>query len=234
MNFYGRKSLKKSQDADAARLGRFLERSHQFEVALMQCFPDTDSMLVYPERKCGLALASVLLSLEHASVLKSAFALVAPNSAAALLRLQFETLVRAAWLLHAAVPEQVDQLDVGLDQDSERLAAKLPHLHQMLAAIESLAPRGLATPLVEFSHYHRKPLNSFVHGGIHALHRRQKGFPIELAIQLITISNALLHLSYRILAELGGGIRMNDVTNLHRQFSDCLPLFKSADSHNAV
>ncbi len=234
MNFYGRKSLRESQEASAARLNRFLERSHEFEVALMQCFPDSDPMLVYPERKCGLALASVLLSLEHASVLRSAFVLTAPNSAAALLRLQFETLVRAAWLLYAAAPEQINKLDVALDNDSQRLAEKLPRLHEMLAAVERDAPRGLSLPLVEFNHFHRQPLNSFVHGGIHALRRRQGGFPIELAIQLITMSNALLHLAYRMLADLGGAIRMADVTDLYRQFSDCLPTVNRGDSEHAV
>jgi hypothetical protein len=234
MNFYGPKSLRESQDATVGRLGRFLERSDEFEVALMKCFPDTDPMLVYPERKCGLALASILLSLEHASVLRSAFVLAAPNSAAALLRLQFETLVRSAWLLFAAATEQIDKLDVALDHDSQRLAEKLPRLHEMLAAVERNAPKGLSVPLAEFNHCHRQPLNSFVHGGIHAIRRRQGGFPIELAIQLIKMSNALLHLAYRMLADLGGAVRMTDVTNLHHQFSDCLPAAKIGDDKHAV
>src|SRR5262245_4796956 len=135
MNFYGVKSLKESQDASLLKLDSFLERSFQFEVALMKCFPDSDPMLVYPERKCGLALASILLSLDHTCVLRSAFVQAAPNSAASLLRLQFETLVRAAWLLYAATPEQIAKLDVTLDSDSQRLAEKLPRLHEMLAAV---------------------------------------------------------------------------------------------------
>ena len=234
MNFYGRKSLTGSQDASAERLNSFLDRSYQFEIALMQCFPDSDHMLVYPERKCGLALASVLLSLEHASVLRSAFCLAAPHSAAALLRLQFETLVRAAWLLYAASPDQIDKLDAALDNDSQKLAEKLPRLLDMLSAVERLAPRGLSMPLVEFNIGHRQPLNSFVHGGLHALRRRTIGFPIELAIQLITMSNALLHLAYRMLADLGGGIRMTEVTNIYRQFSECLPPLRNGDGERAV
>lgn len=230
MNLYGRRSLSESEGASAKTLGGFLERSREFETALVNCFPNSAPMLVYAERKCGLALASVLLSLEHASVLRSAFASVAPNSAAALLRLQFETLVRAAWLLHTAAPEQVDRLDITLDQDAESLAERLPKLHEMLAAIGRHAPRGLSWPLAEFNTYHRRALNSFVHGGIHALSRRQSGFPVELAIQLIKVSNALQHLAYRLLAELGGGGQMDIVTNLHREFKDCLPPFKDGEN----
>jgi hypothetical protein len=137
--------------------------------------------------------------------------------------LQFETLVRAAWLLFAATPEQINKLDAHLDEESQKLAEKLPGLQDMLKAVERDGPRGLSMPLVEFNLYHRRALNSFVHGGLHALHRKQGGFPEELGIQLVTMSNALLHLAYRMLAELGGGVRMRVVTDLHLQFPDCLP-----------
>lgn len=229
MNFYGKKILKESPEADVRRLIGFLQRSDQFEVALVNCFPDSDPMLVYPERECGFALASVLLSLEHSSVLRSAFRLEAPNSAAALLRLQFETLVRAAWLLFAATPDHVARLDGPIDQESQKLAEKLPNLKEMLVALEREAPEGLSVPLLDFNRYHRQALNSFVHGGLHALHRRQGGFSVELAIQLVTMSNGLQHLAYRMLADLGGGVRMNDVTDLYLQFTDCLPVIKTSN-----
>jgi hypothetical protein len=148
--------------------------------------------------------------------------------------LQFETLVRAAWLLFAATTEQIAKLDARLDDESQRLAEKLPRLQDMLAAVAREAPKGLSLPLVEFNHHHRQALNSFVHGGIHALRRTQGGFPVELGVQLVTMSNALLHLAYRILADLGGAVRMSDVTNLHRQFADCLPPIKIVTSEPAV
>lgn len=234
MNFYGKKIMRESQGANIAKLLRFLDRSDQFEVALVNCFPGSDPMLVYPERKYGFALASVLLSLEHSSVLRSAFRLEAPNSAASLLRLQFETLVRGAWLRFAATSEQAAILDSPVTQESQKLAEKLPNLQQMLAAVEKNAPEGLSIPLIEFNRYHRQALNSFVHGGLHALVRRQAGFSVELAIQLITVSNGLQHLAYRMLADLGGGVRMNNVTELHLQFTDCLPTIKTSDGESAV
>jgi hypothetical protein len=234
MNFFGKKIMKESRPAEVARLLRFLDRSDQFEFALVNCFPDSDVMLVYPERKYGFALASVLLSLEHSSVLRSAFRIQAPNSAASLLRLQFETLTRAAWLRFVATPEEAAKLDGPLNQEAQKLAEKLPRLYDMLIAVEKDAPKGLSVPLREFDDLHRKALNSFVHGGIHPLHRRQGGFPIELAIQLVKMSNGLQHLAYRMLADLGGGIRMNDVTNLYLHFGDCLPPIKEGHGESAV
>jgi hypothetical protein len=234
MNFYGKKLMKETQEGQLKKLATVLDRSDQFEVALMSCFPESDPMLVYPERKLGHALASILLSLEHSSVLRSAFRLEAPNSAAALLRLQFETLVRAAWLRFAATPEQAAKLDEQLRQEAQKQVEKLPHLQDMLAAVEKDAPKGLSAPLLEFNRYHRQALNSFVHGGLHALLRRQGGFSIELAIQLVTISNGLQHLAYRLLADLGGGTRMSAVTNLYLQFTDCLQIIKISDGERAV
>lgn len=233
MNFYGKKIMRESQGADWARLLRFLDRSDQFEVALVNCFPGSAPVLVYPERKYGFALASIFLSLEHSSVLRSAFRLQAPNSAASILRLQFETLVRGAWLRFAATDSQAAVFDSPVDLESQKLAEKLANLQQMLAAVEKDAPKGLSIPLLEFNSYHRQALNSFVHGGLHALVRRQVGFSVELAIQLVTVSNGLQHLAYRILADLGGGIRMNDVTNLHLQYADCLPTMKTSDGERA-
>lgn len=232
MNLFGRKIMHPSGDVHG-KMAELLERSWQFEEELSNCFPDSDPILVYQSPECGLALASLMLSIEHASVLRSAFALTAPNSAASLLRLQFETLVRAAWLLFAATPEEIGKLQGSLDPDSQKRAEKLPNLQKMLAAVERKAPRGLSTPLVEFNSYHRQPLNSFVHGGVHALRRREGGFPVELATQLIKMSNALIHLAFRILADLGGGTRMSAVTNLYMPFNDCLPIFKT-EVGNAV
>jgi hypothetical protein len=120
---------------------------------------------------------------------------------------------------HSGGVSRQQKLDARLDNESQRLAEKLPRLQDMLAAIERDAPKGLSAPLMEFNVYHRQALNSFVHGGIHALRRRQSGFPVELGIQLVTMSNALLHLAYRILADLGGGARMHEVTDLYRQYT---------------
>lgn len=219
---------------DHQNMAALLERSWEFEAALSGCFPDADPILVYEDHECSLALASLMLSVEHASVLRSAFALTAPNSAASLLRLQFETLVRAAWLLFAATPEEVQKLRGPLDKESQKLAEKLPNLQKMLAAIEIGAPRGLSIPLVEFNAHHRQPLNSFVHGSLHALRRREGGFPVELAGQLIRMSNGLVHLAFQVLADLGGGTHKNKVTNLYIPFSDCLPAMQTGAGDPAV
>src|SRR3954451_12395931 len=64
--------------------------------------------------------------------------------------------------------------------------------------------------LEEFNRYSRHALNSFVHSGIHALHRTRHGYPEDMALTAVRFSNGLSHLGYRLLASLSGSQnRMN-------------------------
>jgi hypothetical protein len=200
-------------------------RSEEFEAALASCFPEAGLVLAETTSKHEVCLAACLLSAEHARVLRAAFAESAPHTGAALLRLQFEALLRAAWVLYAATPNQVAKLSQSLDLEAEQAAKNLPGYLEMLASVAKQAPTGLSAPLSEFNLYSRHALNSFVHTGIHPLRRARDGFPVELALKLITFSNGLLHFAYRMLAALTGSQRrMNAVTRLYVEFKDCLPV----------
>lgn len=210
---------------EADRTTQLLMRSEDFGSALLACFPEAGFVLADEATKYELCAAASTLSTEHAFVLRSAFAAIVPNSGAALLRLQYEALLRAAWLLYVASPSQVNKLAAALDLEAEQAAKNLPGYMEMLESVGKSAPEGLSAPLVEFNQYSRHALNSFVHSGIHPLRRAQEGFPLELAHRLIIMSNGLMHLAYRMLASLSGSQRrMDKVTHLYRTFEDCLPV----------
>ncbi len=214
-----------------ARLQRLYERSTEFEAALVASFPIEGTDISYTDPRYERSWSACAVSIQHASVLRMAFATLFPISGAALLRLQYEALLRGAWLCHAATPDQVEKLTRALDLETEQAAKRLPGPQDMLAAVEKNAPTGLAAPLVEFNLYHRHALNSYVHSGIHALHRTSEGFPIELALGLIAISNGLLHMAYRMLASLHSSQNLVDkVTSTYLQFRDCLPVVNSAQA----
>src|ERR1039458_4660534 len=172
--------------ADATR--QLLLRAEEFESALAACFPKTGIVLADTTAKPG----------------------------AALLRLQYEALLRAAWLLYAANPNQLEKLARTLNLEAEQAAKNLPGYLDMLDALNKHAPEGLSAPLSEFNQYSRHALNSFVHGGIHPLRRAQDGFPVELAARVVVMSNGLLHFAYRVLAVLSGSKpRLDKVTHLY-------------------
>jgi hypothetical protein len=202
-----------------------LLRTEAFESSLVACFPDTGVALADATTRHDLCATACMLSIEHASVLRTAFGAVAPNSGAALLRLQFEALLRAAWLLYSANPNQVEKLAQVLNLEAEQAAKNMPTYMEMLNAVAKQAPAGLSAPLVEFNQYSRHALNSFVHSGIHPLRRAKEGFPVALAGRLVLMSNGLLHFAYRMLAILSGSkYRLDKVTDMYMEFKDCLPV----------
>lgn len=209
---------------DAMNLDLLLERSIAFESAAAACFPSSGVVLAVSNERNELAAAACMLCLEHGRVLRTAFVLDAPNSGSSLLRLQYEALLRGAWLLFAANPAHVETLSNQLDAEAEQAAKNLPGYSEMLKAVLKAAPEGLSAPLAEFNQYSRHALNSFVHSGIHALHRTRHGFPTEMAVTAMRFSNGLTHFAYRALANLSGSQRrMDRVTRLHADFADCLP-----------
>jgi hypothetical protein len=202
-----------------------LERSAIFEEAALACFPATGVVLAVSDNKHELVAAACTLCIEHGQVLRSAFGLDAPTSGTALLRLQYEALLRGTWLMFAATATQVEKLASALDVEAEQGAKNLPGYSEMLNAVVKAAPEGLTAPLAEFNQYSRHALNSFVHSGIHALHRTRHGYPAEMALTVVRFSNGLSNFGYRLLASLSGSQRRLDrVTRLYLDFSDCLPM----------
>ena len=205
-------------------MDHLLDRSRAFEATLNSLLENAGNRLIDDSPRHLTYANACLLSNEHAATLRLAFANGAPNSGAALMRLQYKALLRGAWVLYAATDEQIARLDTQLDAEAEALANKLPLAGEMLKAVVERAPTGLSNPLSEFHLVTWKSLNSFVHGGIHPLQRVAEGFPASLAEQIVRSSNGLMHVSYRLLASLSGSNElMMQITDTFRTFHDCLP-----------
>jgi len=168
-------------------------------------------------------LASI--GFEHAQSLKFLVSIGRYTSAAALLRVQYESLVRAIWMLHVASDQQVEDMMAELTHDSAKKANKLPMLSEMLEAIEKKAPQSPIAQLNEFKHYSWRPLSSFVHGGIHAISRHSQGFPVLLVESMVKHSNGLLGIAGSLLLVLAG-IQPSEgrMAEVQQEFADCLPM----------
>lgn len=200
-----------------------LDRSDAFQASLDEVLALHEGR-AEPSHRLGLAMSAVLLSLEHGVALRTCFAAGFPQSASALLRLQFEALVRGAWLRYVAADDLLAAVEEGLSMEADAAAKKWPMAPVMLQALMRDSPAGLAVPLQQFQAVAWRPLNSFVHAGIHPLDRQAQGYPVTLALQHIQCSNGLIHLAYRLLADLlGSGDAMAHVTALWVEYRDCLP-----------
>lgn len=139
----------------APLLSHLLQRMTEFEHALLAEFPAQEVVLPTGDSRYELAAAAVLVALEHALAVRAAAQVGAMNSAAAVLRMQCEGLLRAAWLLFAANPAQVEKLAMPLSLAAEMGAKNLPGNLIMLAELEKVAPPGLVAPLAQFNQFSR-------------------------------------------------------------------------------
>lgn len=146
-------------------------------------------------------------------------------SANSLLRTQFETLVRSIWCLHCATDAMLEKLDKNLSPESEQDAKGLPQASEILSNLEKKPETAnLHIRLLEFKNSSWKALNSYVHAGIHPLRRHSDGYPIELVLQTVRISNALgLATAIQIGILTGKQDLQARLLKSSERYADCLP-----------
>lgn len=178
----------------------------------------------YPGDRFSIAMATCDVTFEHASGVRSLAEAGLFASAAALLRIQFEALIRAMWLLYAASDAEIQTLLAPLNAENQKAATKLPMAKGMLDALKMTAPAAAIQPLLQFKEMSAGPMNSFVHSGVHPLQRQHQGFPTVLVEQVICSSNALNTMCGMLAAILTGD--SNSVTKvkaIQNRFSAVLP-----------
>jgi hypothetical protein len=205
-------------------IANLLKASDDFHAAMAHLL-DAAPPIRDEQPRFVVSAISAMLAVEHGTATRLCFVAGFPSSATAILRLRYEATVRSAWLLHVATDEQINLIDRPLDSQGEDPGRKLPGATAMLKVLSSRAPEGLVVPLRQFYDVTWQGLNSFIHAGIHPLRRQSDGFPEELACQLLRSANAILHVSYRMLAALtGSAAAMSAMTDLWKDHRSCLPI----------
>jgi len=135
------------------------------------------------------------------------------------------------WLLYAASDNTVEKLAGKLTDDRAKRADKMPMLSEMLAKLAGKAPEQAMGMLREFKLYSWKPLSSFIHGGIHAIDRHSKGYPVALLEQALKASNGVSVMVGMLLVILSGDARQRGkIPRVQMEFADCLPTHKKNGS----
>lgn len=150
------------------------------------------------------------------------------TSSLGVLRMQYEALAKAIWALYAASEVSVSKLHSDLNHETAKWADKIPLLSELLVELNGKAPAQALEQLMEFKEYSWKPLNSYIHGGIHAIARHGKGYPVELLAQAIRSSNGLGVMTGMMLVILSGDARQQGrMSKIQQKFAKCCPLLKS-------
>ena len=172
---------------------QILRRSEELDDTIVRMLdPDTYSAFGPDRQRMALSVTAASLSLEHARALRFLVAGGFVSSAVPTMRMQFEATTRSAWLLFAATDAQVALAGAPLTAESEEAARDLPMATGMIKDLAKAAVPAAAAPaamLGQFNKVQRNALNSFIHGGIHALRRHEEGYPVQLVRQLVECSN---------------------------------------------
>jgi hypothetical protein len=128
-----------------------------------------------------LTISMCNIAIEHGISLRVLASLDNLNLAIALLRVQFEAVVRAIWLHYAATDQWISKLSDLLSAGSLEEPSNVPGMSDMLSAIESTAPPAAGRMLRGVKDGAWGPLNSYVHGGIHPVMQVHRGYPPEYA-----------------------------------------------------
>ena len=191
------------REPETERLGAMLGRSHELSEAILAAVRDSD-FDPSPRGQASFAMCGV--SMEHGSAIRLLIAVGLATTAISLMRLQFESLVRAMWLLYAANDLAIAKLMAPLSSESEQAAKNLPTANAMIDEFGKVA--GTSAPaqahqmLLRFRDVQMKALNSFMHAGIHPLRRQAEGHPMHLIPQVLESSNALTTMTGMTLAIL--------------------------------
>lgn len=206
-------------------LETMLQRSEALHERLDQLLQDA----AFDDSLQGVATFGMcMVALEHATALRALLALGLPTSAVSLIRLQFEALTRAMWLLYVASEAGIAKLLAPLTIESERAAKNLPNISLMIEQIGKKVGDGVPPAahqmLVTFKDVSWNAINSFVHGGIHPLRRSVDGFPVTLAVQVLQNSNALSTMTGMVLSLLTGDEAIaKSMGKIQPEFADFFP-----------
>jgi len=146
------------------------------------------------------------------------------TSAICLIRSQFEAVTRATWLYYSASDKKVDNTMADAKTLSNTAEQK-PSNEDMIKAMDGKAPEMAVLMFNDFREHQWKALNSYIHGGIHALQRHGAGYPEQLVENVVKSSNGLLSMTAMMAAILTGNpIIAKDVSQIQHRHKECLPI----------
>ncbi|SKB27856.1 hypothetical protein [Luteibacter sp. 22Crub2.1] len=206
----------------AAEIASLLERTEAFEAALLAPinrvpFQDTD--------RAKLSMVFLGLAHEHWVAIRSLAGVGLNHSAIALIRLQFEATLKAFWVWHAATDHWIQLCaQVNKRPDGSVIEPPRQNTSDYFKDIERTAPPGIHALLTQFKQVAWNELNSYVHGGVHALANVGREQPPLFIVELVCNSNGVAGLGAMLAASLTGDANRVDAV-LAAQYAhiDVLP-----------
>lgn len=190
-----------------------------------------------PELKWQMAFQSGILSFEHGL---SSLKLIADgfaSSGLALMRPQYESLIRGFWLMHADTDAWFAKLrTAGIVGPNALNKLETPIIADMLKSLDrSDAPAHILRQLNDFRGINNSTFNSFTHSGLIALVSNGMGYEPKLIYDALRNCNAVASINLQMLFILTGYEEvMEPVRSMHYKFPDCLPIVHALELQRAM
>lgn len=195
-----------------------LKRSEQLDVEIISRFTPYKST----NNKDQITQICSDLSFQHAKSLRVLYDLELDGTATAILRMQFESVVRMVWLHFSAPNSFIESYAGSIFVDNP--PKEFPSVAEMIAKIKKCGVKGPGETLEEFKDIAWKGMNNHIHNGYLALSRHVNSYPEKLVIQIIRNSNALNLMAAMVLARIKQSKDdVNFVKNLQLSYQDIMP-----------
>lgn len=175
---------------------------------------------------CGprleLVCKCINISFEHAIAINTLFSSNLTIPALTLLRIQFESVVRAYWLLFVATNSQILKLEFKWTFEEQLEKDNYPTVSKMINELNEANLqfiKHIIQMFLEFKKYHLTHLNSFIHSGKQAFVRNAVGFNSDFIKILIKQSNNLSALVAQIIFEHSNQKQL--IHSLHEKHIKC-------------
>lgn len=191
--------MEQEELAAYARLGRFLDECAALDrdVEELLCLGWTTA-----SKRQVITMAFCKAALEHAVSQRVLFGLGHNGTALALIRLHFETTVRAAWVQLGAKEDWLQAFAEPVPSRSVKEPTMGPAIPSMLDAIEASAPDMAVEGRRLYGTV--KAMHSFVHGGVHLVVHAIRGYQPDKLIDVLRNRNLLLLMLCNVIVVTSG------------------------------
>lgn len=166
------------------------------------------------------------ISFQHAKSIRALYGSELDNTATAILRIQFESVVKLMWL-HFSAPDSFIESYAG-NISVDHPPKDFPTVTEMIGKIKNCGIKGPGETLEEFKEVSWKGMNIHIHNGYLAFSRHVNSYPEELIILIISNSNALNILTAMVLGRINQSqADVSFVNQLQLDFREVTPELRS-------
>lgn len=201
-----------------------LDRSHKFHHALRVALIGETERAIPPGARSNATFSYCKIALEHGSAFQTLLAEDNPTSALALVRLQYEAVLRGAWIFYAAPESWVDTFSSQPESYEGAERAKFPLVRELLRQLTaSQAEPVLPQSLTALKEKAWDALNSYTHGGLRLMISSLDGFDDAMLLWMLRTTNSLSYIAAQLLAQVANDPACsNTLRSTRSAMSDCM------------